>query len=180
MRKLVEEITPVVRARVLKILQRRAYRARGRDLKPDTEDFVQDVFAALFAHDGRAMRAWDKARGLSFLSFVGLLAEREVGMKLRTAKRNPWTEDPTTTETLDQAIGSTECVETYLESRDVLCRLLSELRNVLTPEGRHYFQALYIDGRSVREAALHIGTTADALYAWRSRLAKRMRRHYRR
>ena len=33
------------------------------------------------------LRSWDPARGLGFLGFIGLIAEREVGMRMRTMKR---------------------------------------------------------------------------------------------
>lgn len=50
---------------------------------------------SLFTDQGRALRAWDPARGLSLENFVGFVAERQIASILRTAKRSPWTEDPT-------------------------------------------------------------------------------------
>ncbi len=175
LRTLVDAMRPVVRTRVLRALRRRQGSARGRDVRQDADDLVQDVFAALFAKGGKALRAWDAGRGLSFLGFVGLLAEREVGMRLRTTKRHPWTEDPTADDVLDGALGSMSTFETYLEARDALARILEQLMRWMTPEGRRYFQLLYVDGQSVQQAAVDAGTSADAVYAWRSRLMKKAR-----
>lgn len=176
LQRLVDLMTPVVHVRVCRALRRRLHDARGRDLRQDLEDLTQDVFAALFAKQGKALRAWNADRGLSFLSFVGFLAEREVAMRLRTTKRNPWTEDPTATDELSRAIGCVPSHESQVESRDLLARLLEELVQWLTPEGRRYFQLLYVDERTVSEVAEASGTTADALYAWRSRLLKKVRK----
>ncbi|MEO1334362.1 MAG: hypothetical protein AAFV29_01905, partial [Myxococcota bacterium] len=66
--------------------------------------------------------------------------------------------------------------ERYLESRDLLAALLEELRHWLTPEGRQYFQLLYVDQQSIADVAQRAGTTTDALYAWRSRLVKKVRK----
>ena len=173
---LVDTLTPIVQVRVARALRRRRGQARGRDMREDLEDMTQEVFAALFERQGRALKAWDPTRGLSFLSFVGFLSEREVAMRMRTAKRNPWTEDPTTDSGLVRAVGAAGSMERDLESRDLLVRILADLKQWLTPEGRQYFQLLYIDQRPVAEVAATAGTTAQALYAWRSRLVKKVRK----
>lgn len=172
---LVGVITPVVHVRVARALRRRRDEARGRAMRQDCEDLVQDVFAALFDRQGKALRAWDPSRGLGLLSFVGFLAEREVAMRLRSAKRNPWTEDPTEDDKLALATEARR-IEGHVESRDLLVRLLNELNTWLTPEGRLYFQLLYVEEKSVAQAAHAANTTTDSLYAWRSRLTKKMRK----
>src|SRR5262245_46561893 len=90
--RLIESLAPVLRRRIARALAR--WRSRGRGARHDLEDLVQQTLAALFADGGRPLRAWDPDRGLGFVGFVGLLAEREVGMTMRTRKRNPWTEEP--------------------------------------------------------------------------------------
>jgi RNA polymerase sigma-70 factor (ECF subfamily) len=45
----------------------------------------------------------------------------------------------------------------------------------LSPQGRHYFQLLYVESRPVKAVAEETGTSMDALYAWRSRLGKLLR-----
>ena len=175
LRDLINLMTPVVHVRVARTMHRRQQDARGRDLRQDIEDLTQEVFAALFSKDAKALRAWDPERGLSFLNFVGFLAEREVAMRFRSAKRNPWTEDPATMEELNRAVGVTGCPEHYIESRDLLAFMLGEIQQWLTPEGRQYFQLLYVDQQSVADVAERSGTTKNALYVWRNRLLKKVR-----
>ena len=136
---------------------------------------VRFVFAALFANRGKGLMAWDPARGLGFLSFIGFLAEREIGMLMRTKKRNPWTEDPTLDDALISLTGPAESHEARVESRDLLRRMGERLCERLSPQGRHYFQLLFVESRPVKVVAEETGTSTDALYAWRSRLGKLLR-----
>ncbi len=175
MQQMIEGIAPVVQVRVARALLRRLSQARGRDLRHDLEDLVQEVFAALFANEGRALRAWNPERGLGFLSFVGFLAEREVGMLMRTRKRNPWTEDPTVDDTLATLGGCSESPENQIHSRDLLHRICERMIERLSPRGRRYFQLLYVDDQPVKVVAEQTGASSDALYAWRSRLGKLLR-----
>jgi RNA polymerase sigma-70 factor (ECF subfamily) len=172
MQSLIDDIAPIVQVRVARALLRRRSQARGRDLRHDLEDLVQEVFAALFAKGGKALRMWDPARSLSFGGFVGFLSEREVSMQMRTGKRNPWTEDPTMDEQLVNLSGEESTVEASIISRDLLARIADRLRERLSPRGRQYFQLLFIDHLDVQEVAHETGTTPAALYAWRNRLSK--------
>lgn len=172
---LIAAMAPVIHVRVARALLRRQGQARGRNLRQEVEDFVQEVFAALYANGGKKLLAWTPGRGLTFLSFVGFLAEREVAMMMRTHKRNPWTEDPTADNMLVSLKGSAADASDRLEARDLLRRLCAELRERLSPQGRQYFHLLYIEHRSVKAVADETGTTTDALYAWRSRLSKMLR-----
>lgn len=172
---LVAALAPVVHTRAARAMLRRKQQSRGRDLRADLEDLVQEVFAALFAREGRALRQWDPSRGLTFVGFVGFLAEREVGMLMRTGKRNPWTEDPTMDDRLVYLSGQDETTLERIESRDMLERVADRLRERLSPRGREYFRLLYVDNLSVQDTADSTGTTTQALYAWRSRLTKMLR-----
>ena len=172
---LVDGMAPVIRRRVACALARRRDQARGRALRPDLEDLVQETFAGLFADEGRALRAWDPARGLGFLGFVGMLAEREVGMRMRTRRRHPWTEDPTAEDTLMHLGGSTESLALQIERRDLVRRVVARLAERLSPLGRRYFELLFLDAQPVQAIAAETGASADALYAWRSRLTRLVR-----
>ena len=100
-RRLVAAIMPIVQARVARTLVRRRG-GSGRDARQEVQDLAQDVFAALFADDGKVLRAWDPVRGLTLASFCGLVAEREAASILRSGRRSPWTEAATETNTFDQ------------------------------------------------------------------------------
>lgn len=167
-------ITPVVQLRVARALRRRGEESKSRRLRADLEDLSQDVFVALFAHGAKALRAWQPERGLGLLSFVGFIAEREVMMRMRTAKRNPWTEDPTAHEDLEE-LRSVPGTTRVLEARELLTTILDDLLAWFTPEGRHYFELIYVEQRPVSEAAEIAQTTADAIYAWKGRMLKRAR-----
>ncbi len=172
---LVDDLMPFVHVRVARVLTRRRAQARGRDLRQDLEDLVQDVYAALFADGGKALRRWDPERGLSFEGFVGFVAERVVGMTLRSGRRNPWTEDPTEDDHLAELSGDTAEVLRSLEARDRLKILVAHLRERLTPRGRQYFQLMYIENRPIEDVAKATGASAQALYAWRNRLKNLLR-----
>ena len=64
---LVALLAPIVQVRVARALARRRD-GRGRDLKQEAEDLRQEVFLALFADDGRWLRAWDETRGMSLVN----------------------------------------------------------------------------------------------------------------
>lgn len=170
---LVARLAPTIQVRVGTALLRRRGRARGRNLRQEVEDLSQEVFAALFEDGGRVLRRWDPLRGLSLKSFVGLVAEREAGMILRTGKRSPFSEDPTAAEDLDtQLPSSTMTVGAAVESSELLAVVLDELREHLSPQGLFIFQLLFIEEQTVEDAAALAGLSADAIYAWRSRISR--------
>ena len=172
MRTIVLGITPIVQLRVAKALIRRRHLARGRSLRADVEDLVQEVFAALFTKDGKALRAWDPDKGLRFTRFVGFLAEREVGMVMRRHRRNPWTEEPTEDTTMHAIRDASRSQEAQTESRELLYLIAERLKERLSPQGRIYFERLYIDEQTIQDVAKAHGTTPGALYTWRNRLLK--------
>src|SRR5262245_12457340 len=100
MRQLVGALTPTIRASVGLVLSRG--KSSRRETRQEVEDITQTVLLSLFSDRGRALLQWDPARGLELSSFVGLLAKRETLSVLRTLRTNPWTEDPTLNEDLDQ------------------------------------------------------------------------------
>lgn len=176
MRELVEALLPVVHARVTRSLWRSRRRSStDRDAQQEVDDLTQDVFAALFADNARALRAWDPARGASLLNFVGLIAEREVSALLRTGRRSPWTEDPTLDEHLFVAAGASEGLDLHVMSQDLLAAVLERLRERLSPRGMYLFQALVVEERLVEELADELDMTPAAIYAWRTRFVRTAR-----
>jgi RNA polymerase sigma factor (sigma-70 family) len=171
----VDATTPIIQARVARALVRRASGER-RDLRQEVEDMTQDVFAALFAHDGRALRAWDPARGLSLANFVGLIATRQVASILRSGRRNPWQDIPGELDELESASDPIADAEPQLESRRALERLLDRMREALSPRGLELFQRLYVDEEPIEEVAVTMNMTREAIYAWRNRTTKLLHR----
>jgi DNA-directed RNA polymerase specialized sigma24 family protein len=174
-RALVGAVLPVVQARVARVLVRRRG-GSGRDVRQEVEDLAQEVFLALFADDGRVLRAWDPARGLSLSSFCGLIAEREAASILRSGKRSPWTEAATEIEDLERGLGGTADIEPRVSSREQLALLGERVREALSPRGLELFQRLLVEEESVESVCAATGMSADAVYAWRSRLGKLVRK----
>ncbi len=168
LRGVIEQLTPVIQVRVARALGRWRTHARGRRIEQEIEDLVQEVFVALFESDGRVLRRWDSSRGASLNNFVGLVAEREAGCILRSGKRTPWREDPTESEALD-SIGSDEG---QICSRNYLRAVLVGVRAELSVRGLEVFECLYVQQSSIAEAGKTLGMSADALYAWRTRLTR--------
>jgi DNA-directed RNA polymerase specialized sigma24 family protein len=176
-RKLVDEWTPVIQARAARaILRRRAHREQRRGLEQEVEELTQEVFASLFADDARALRAWDPARGLSLKNFVGLLAEREIANILQSGRRRPWSEDRTVDASLEDYAGVTPDAEAPVAARELFGRIFARLQQELSPQGLELFQMLLVEERAVEDVCAATGLSRDAVYAWRSRLPKLVRR----
>ena len=172
-RELVDELTPVIQARVARVLLRRAGGARGRDVRQEIEDMTQDVFVALFRDGAKLLRAWDPERGMGLKGFVGLISEQQVAQVLRSRRRSPWTEDPTESSEIP-ADRSTHSVEAEVASKQLLERTLDDVRADLSPKGAALFELLLVEERSVDEVCETMEMKRDAVYAWRSRLGKRL------
>jgi DNA-directed RNA polymerase specialized sigma24 family protein len=171
-RALVDRLTPVVQARVTRGLLRRGPGAGRRDVRQEVEDFTQEVFLSLFRDGGRALLAWDATRGLSFENFVGLLAAHQVASILRTGKSSPWVDLPTETEILERQEATGPAPDQIASTREMWDSLLSRLVTKLSPRGLEMFWRLLVREEDVDLVCADTGMTADAIYAWRSRLAR--------
>lgn len=174
-REVIGALTPIVHARVARVLLRLGGAARGRDLRQEIEDMVQEVFGFLLADGGRRLLAWDPEQG-SARTYFGLLAERCVLNILTSRKRNPWTEDPAEEETLELEAGSEGRLEETLAFREVLRELGRRLLDGLNARDRRLFEATYVQGLSDDEIREELGLGRDALYQARSRLLGRVRK----
>lgn len=170
--RLARALAPTIQGRVARALLRRRG-ASGRDPRQEIEDLSQDVFAALFADGGKALRAWDPDRGLPLGPYVALITDREVASILRSGRRSPWTEDPTDEESLGRAMPEGDPrLEDVLASREMLSNLHVALQQRTSPLGLAVFHAVFVEERAPEEAAQKLGLTLDAVYAWRSRLGR--------
>ena len=175
---LIDHITPVIQARVARaLLKDPRGRSRG-SVREEVADISQEVFAALFADEGRVLRTWDPEKGLSMQNFVGLVAHRQTLSILRTGKRNPYTEDPTLDTELDSYTPPTNELAEAVEARDVARAVFESMDAQLSPLGRRLFELIVLEEREVTEVAEEMGMGTAAIYAWRSRLGKLMRKEY--
>lgn len=85
---------------------------------------TNEVFAALFQAGGKALRAWDPARGRTLESFVSLLARHQALSILRSGKTSPWPDEPTDDEQLETLCRTSMSAEEIVSSREELHLLL--------------------------------------------------------
>ena len=168
---LVEHLIPVVQAEVGYALMRGAT-IESRDPRQEVRDFVQEIFVALLAKQGKVLRSWDPERGRSLDSFVRLVARRHVAATLRSGRRNPWVDKPVASDELDRDTNDEADPTRRLESADRLDKLLDRLERRLDERGMLLFRMLYVEERGVEEVMEITDMTRDAVYAWRSRFRK--------
>ncbi len=161
---LFELLRPVVARRVLRVV-RSSQRASSLGAEPD--DLVQDVFAWLLMSNRRVLRAWDARKGLSLRNFIGLACERYVRSKLR-AREQPLCD---LDRHLEHAIDPRN-PESQVAARRMLSSLACKLERQLTPLGRELFCLLYVEEQSVGHTSEALAMSADAIYAWKSRLRR--------
>lgn len=171
---LLQKLAPIVQARAARILARRRG-SSGRDARQELFDMVQEVFLSLLDDDAKALRSWQKERGLSLENFVGLIAERQVASIMRTGKRSPWKDEPTEGEALELRAGSAESHADAVASRELVLAMVDRLREELTPRMLHVFYALWVHEVSVPQLCEETGMTPEAVYMARNRIAKRAR-----
>ena len=174
-RRLLAELFPVIRVRVLRVLWRYRSLARRRDLAQEADDLAQDVLVHLFEDGGRVLRAWDPDRGLELIDFVGFVADRTAAGMLKSGKRTPWRDDPVAPEDFAaKSTGEASAADLML-SRELGDRVYLALRAELTPLGATLFQRLFVEESPVESVCASMNMSRDAVYAWRSRLARRIR-----
>ncbi|WP_437935120.1 RNA polymerase sigma factor [Sorangium sp. So ce341] len=170
-RQLIDELSPIVQARVARRLLRRGL-AQSRDLREEVKDLTQHVFVVLFAGDGRVLRQWSPERGLSLANFVGLVAEREVSTVLRSRRKSPWREEDALPDDFDRGEGTEGEPEQLTASREILRAVLAAVRAQLSDDGVALFEWLIVDERPIDDVCALTGKSPDAVYAWRSRLGR--------
>lgn len=172
---LVELLTPVIQTRVARVLLAFRPSGEGRSTRQQVEDLTQDVFLTLFDDGARVLRSWRPGEGLSLENFVGLVARRRAISCLRSGRHNPWREDPTLTEELDEPAADPD-PEAQAASRQELHLLLRRMQEELSPQGWTLFDLLLVQGLPIEEVEQRTRMSRDAIYAWRSRLRKLARR----
>ena len=172
---LVGQLSPIIQARAARALLRRRGAAGGRDARQEVKDLTQDVLMVLFGEEGRILLRWDPEGGASLVNFVGLIAEREIASILRSRRRSPWGEDPTEADDFEKLNSADPGHEERAISRDLLRIALDRVRERLSERGLEMFFWLFIDDHTVEEVCDLAGMKPDAVYAWRSRLARQLR-----
>jgi len=164
----VREVSRLVRRSVVRLLH------RGRPPRGcEVDDLTQHVLAHLFAHEARALASWQDSRGVSYPSYVWMVAERTAISLLRRRDHNPREEYSADPVDLDQRPAQARDSEDGFACRDHSRALVERLDRELSPTGQKVLRALYAEDLSIEEASRTLGVSADALYTWRSRIRKR-------
>lgn len=171
--RLVTALEPIIRRRVAGALLRDKARW-GRSVAVDAEDLTQEVLLALFADDGRILKAWSPERGLPFERFVGLVARRHALSILRSRRRSPFNAQPTDPFELEDQPPESRRRDALrsTETRQSLERLTLALRRRLSPAGVDMFRRLFVEEESVSDISRNTGLSADSVYQWRTRIRR--------
>lgn len=175
LRSLVDVLTPIIQARVARVLLRTGCQGRRGTVRQEVEDLTQQVFERLFEREGQALLDWNQDKGLSLPHYVGLVAEREVISILRSKRRSPYTERPTEDAQLEASARAEEGAEAGLLTRQMASTLCKRLEGSLSPLGYRVFLLLFRDEHAPEVVCKELGMSTDALYAWRSRIRKAAR-----
>ncbi|MCB9545528.1 MAG: sigma-70 family RNA polymerase sigma factor [Myxococcales bacterium] len=173
-RLLTARLLPVIHARCRVFLARRA---SGRLGAKDADDLAQEVWLALLANDGHALRAYDPERGMSLEGYVGLLSRRQLWRNvdaLQAQKRGPGAELHDA-----EAAGRVAAVgdpEAHVLGQELAAALHGHLEAELPTRGRLVLAALYEDGHDAEQVAGLLGVSRQVIYNWQQRIRALARR----
>ena len=173
-RRVVDQLTPIIQAAVVRGMLRRRWAARSRAIRQEVEDLTQEVFASLLVCGGRRLLAWSPDRG-SAHTYFGLIAERLVLNRLCSRRLSPWTEDASEPAVLEETIGDGFELEQRLDSREKLRVLGDRLLEGLNARDARLFELIYIEEQDVETICETLGIDRNTLYQARFRLKRRVK-----
>lgn len=169
---LVAILTETIRTTVARELARWG---KGRATDQEVADTTQAVFLHLFADGWRVLQQWDPGRGMPLQSFVSVVARNLTYSTLRTQRRSPWSEEPTAPEVFDEGEFLGSGPESLAIGRDMAEQLAGRISAGLSERGAEMFQLLFVESRPIEDVCSRTGMSPEAVYQWKSRLAKRLR-----
>jgi RNA polymerase sigma-70 factor (ECF subfamily) len=173
-RRLATRLLGTIQREVVAVLRRSAA-AQLRDPRQEVQEMTQEVLVALFERSGQELRRWDPQRGRSLDSFVRLVARRRVARILSQRRGNPWANEPTDPQDLDNDEAGDGLLLRQLEQRNLLARVLDRVYGHMTPRDLELFQLLFVDERDPQEVADALLMTRGAVNAWCYRTRKLVR-----
>lgn len=174
---LVVFLTPSIKNAIARRLRAAVAIGKVASLQQQRDDLAQETLLAFFSNDAALLQRWDPERGLKLERYAALIADRRTISFLRGLKPTEHA-TPLDDEQGQDFLGGVEpspSPQRWLESHQTLQLLLAGLSERLSPLGRQLFDLLYVRDLSVEQISRETGMTADAIYAWRSRLRRQMR-----
>lgn len=175
MQGLVTRLSPTIQRAVTRTL---LAHGRGRVLT-NLGAFVQEhrqlVFARLFERDARVLRIWDPDRGLSLRGWVGRFAALRTRDALRSMAADPWRDQAMPPDFFDQMV-SEGTPEQVVATVGLWSRVRDQVRRGATDQGKQMFALLFEQDLSTQEIADATGLLPDAIFQWRRRLRREMKR----
>ena len=171
-RDVVGMLTPIFQRRIRRVLLCRGV-ARKQDMREEMLDMIQNVWAALLKRRCHLIRMWDPTKG-SFENFAGLIAEQTAAATFRSRRDSLFKDAEAEAECMNRCIDSSRTPERLAYTREALRMILCKLRAELTERGLLFFELLIVQQRSVEDVCQVTGMNESAIYAWKSRLGRRI------
>lgn len=167
-REIVQRLDPVLRVRIGYMLLR-----AGDASRRDVDALCQDTLVMLLVDGGRRAQFWNPSGGLSFENFAGRLAKQVAVDFLRKRKEDlSW--DDEFGRRSEPEVDTSRWPEAVVGSRELVELTYQLIQEEQTDVGRLMFEYIYVLGLEVPEVCERMQVQPDVVYAWRSRLARRM------
>ena len=172
-RALVAHLAPVIRYQVARVLLSDPYGSPARNLPSEVDDMFQEVLLQLFSNDARDLRRWKAESALR--TYVACIARRRTRALLKARCSNPWYLEPAEAERAERLISQEPDAERVLVARQVLQRAFHNTMEGLSSLGVQVARHLFCQELSASETARRVGLSTDAVYQWKSRIARSLR-----
>jgi RNA polymerase sigma-70 factor (ECF subfamily) len=168
----VERYTPVIEARVRRIL----FGARTLSSEEDVQDLVSDIWVALLNEDMALLRRFNPNRQIKVSTWIGLLARNKTIDRLRSKRRG--------TVSMEELGPSTELRSKLPLPPDVVeglerKKLASLAFEQLSPEERRFMEAWYVDDETPAHIAEDFGIAVGTVYTRRFKIQAKLIRSIR-
>ena len=171
-RQFVEMISPIIHARVGRVLRRRNV-AQCHDVQQEAMDLTQQTYANLLKNNGHLLRSWDPERGMSLANYVGMIAEQTAEAATRKRSEEVWRSNVEITGSSDLVIDSSRTPERLAAAQEILAAISSRVCAQLNKRGQRLLRAVCVEGRPVREVSALMNISESAINAWQHRLLNR-------
>ncbi len=166
--RLVRRLSPVLEARA------RVALARGATRGVELSDLVQDVWYALLRGNGRALRDYDPTRGASLEGYVGMIAAREIGnrLRLRAAQKRGSMATHVDLEAGAEPPESGPTPEAEVAASELALKLGRHLMASLSPRGQLVFRYAFTDGMPPARVAEILQVDLQVIYNWQHKIRR--------